>query len=121
MSVVFDGSVSGSSSASLGSFVRVIFWSFDMTAQGDDVRSTPPFSVDHFLRIGFIALGDNFDGGLGTAFDHWQPPVWLNFEHSMWVPEPGFDAGGNAFSQPASLVRWSLSPGTAGWLHVFAA
>jgi hypothetical protein len=121
MPVVFDGSVSGSSSASLGGGVHVIFWSFDLTTAGEDVRHTPPFSVDHLLRVGFIALGDNFDGGVGTAFDHWQEPHWINYEHTMWLPEPALDGGGTVLTQFASLVRWSLSPGTEGWLHVFAA
>lgn len=121
MGVVFDSSVSGSGSSSLGGGVHIIFWSFDLTTSGDDVRATPPFSVDHLLRIGFIALGDTFDGGIGTSFDHWQPPVWINFEHSMWLPVPALDGGGTPLTQFASVIRWSLSPGTVGWLHAYAA
>jgi hypothetical protein len=121
MPVTFDGDISGDGTADIsGGSNRVIFWSVDVLTQGPDVRGLPFFSPSHLMRVGFITLGDHFDLGGGDT-EYWQPPVWLNFTHNLWIPSPSSDAAGNALSQFATLVRWALGDSTTAHLHVFSA
>lgn len=114
--VAFDADVSGSGSSSW-STAGILFVSADLTTLGGNPR--PIDDADHVIRAGWFALGDEFNVGLGT-FEYWDSPIYVDFEHFRWLPQPSGDQGGTFFTVLSSRVRWHFAPGVAAHLHVLA-
>jgi hypothetical protein len=119
--VAFAGAVSGTGSAAFAGPSQILFVAVDLDVLGLGVRLTDPLGSDHMLRAGFFALGDNFDNGSGTAHDYWDAPIWCDFPHQRWTPNPThIGTGLDPTTVIASRVRWSFGPGTSGFMEVFA-
>jgi hypothetical protein len=118
VAVLFDATISGTASAALPAPFRVIYVAADVLVAGPGVGQMGQDVADHISRAGWFSLGDNFDIGTG-AFERWRDPVWFNFTHTLWTPDPSTDAGGNPLSIIAPWLRYWLSPGTSVHLHIF--
>ncbi len=118
MALYFDSSVSGSGAADLVGGQDVEFVSVDVTTVGPLASNIEPGVSDHWLRLGWFALGDHFDVGFGDV-DHWRPIIWCNFDGNLWTPDPTANVGGASMSLLARRVRWWFSSGTVAWLRVF--
>jgi len=112
----YDADVSGDGFASFPG-TAVIFVSMDITSAGLGVR--PADVNDHLLRAGWFALCGTFNIGLGT-FNYCDKPIYADFEHTRWVPNPTSDASGTLFTYIADGIRWYFSDGVTAHLHVFA-
>jgi hypothetical protein len=115
-SVSFDDDVSGSDSAAL-SPSNVYFVSVDLLDIGLNPR--PIDDVDHIIRAGWFALCDTFDIGLGSNL-YCRAPVYINFEHTLWTPDPTGIDGGATLVTVATTIRWYFAPGVAAHIHVLS-
>ena len=118
MSVVADTDISGQGEVNFGGGVRIQFALVHLTAVGPAARplGTDP---DHFMRIGFISFGSDSNAiDFPTSRTYWNPPIWLNFIDTQYHPIPTVTSSSLELLEWASRVRWSLSPGAAGHLHV---
>lgn len=114
--IAFDADVSGDGSIDFASS-GILFASIDITTAGPLPR--PVDSFDHILRAGWISFGDTFDIGLGT-FDYWRTPIFADFFHTLWTPDPSGDLTGGTFTIVASRVRYHFSDGVAAHIHGLA-
>lgn len=114
--IAFDDDVSGSGSANWAS-TGVFYVSVDITTLGALPRQID--DIDHFVRAGWFALGEQFDIGLGT-FEYWAEPVHVDFEHFRWSPTPDLDASAGFMTKLASRIRWHFNAGVSAHIHVFA-
>lgn len=117
MTVYLDADVTGVGQSGLAGGNSVIFISVDIGTTGSQSSRLEPDVADHFLRLGWFALGDSFDAGPGVA-DHWREIVWCNFTENLWTPTPD-TVGGSPQTTLATLIRWWFGPGVSAHLHVF--
>jgi hypothetical protein len=114
---LLNQSISGTSSAVL-SGSRVLYFAWNITAEGQRVRQAIEEDPLSRAGIGYVSFGDDLTAiGDGVA-DHWDNPIWLNHISGRWVPYPSLDASGFTYVV-ATRIRWSLSVGTAGHIYVF--
>jgi hypothetical protein len=119
--IAFGGAISGQGSNVFGATAQVLFVAVDLGVLGDTVRLTEPLYSDHMLRAGWFSLGDNFDPGDGTTRDYWRSAIWCDFPQTLWTPNATHSGSGlDPLTVLATRIRWSLSPGTSGYLEVFA-
>lgn len=112
---VYDADVSGSGSATIAT-TQVLFVSVDLTTLGMNPR--PVDDDDHVIRAGWFALCDSFDIGLGT-FMYCRAPIWVDFVHTLWTPDPSSIYNGATLILNATSIRWHFAVGVAAHLHVF--
>lgn len=119
--IPFEGSISGQGSNVFGTEAQVLFVAVDLSVLGETIRLTEPLYSDHMLRAGWFSLGDNFDIGDGITQDYWRAPIWCDFPQTLWTANATHVGSGlDPLTVISSRIRWSLSPGTSGWMRVFA-
>jgi hypothetical protein len=118
LTVLFDGDISDAGAADLVGGSNIFFVTVHLTALGPLVSIPWSSDTDHILRAGFFSLGDHFDIGDSDVHDWWRAPIWIDFSDTLWTPLPTTDSSG-PLTVVATRVRWSLSVGTTGHLHVF--
>lgn len=118
MTVMLDRDIDGVGQDNLVGTSSVLFVAVAITDPGVLARPVPDGTDDHFLRMGWFSLGDNFSVGVGDAFDWWRAPVWLDFERQLWTPDPSGVPGGAGVIQ-ATRFRWALAPGVSAHAFVF--
>lgn len=117
-SVLVDEIVSDEGSASWSGTAEVLFVAFDCTTIPNRAAPNPYGVADQITRIGWFALGDEFDIGDGT-FEFWRDVNYFNFTRTLWTPDPSGIAGGSGLVITASRIRWFIFPGGEGHLYVF--
>src|ERR1700686_2165126 len=115
-SVYLDATATGDGSAVFSGGNSVLYVSVEITTVGPLATLIEPSISDHLLRLGWFALGDAFDTGIGTL-DYWREIVWCNFVNNLWTPLPSADNSGST-SGLASRIRWWFGPGTTAHIHV---
>jgi hypothetical protein len=119
MTVYADTDISGQGQVDFGAGVQINYALVHLTNVGPAARPVMNGDADHFVRIGFIAFGNDSDSIGGVIRTYWLDPFYLNWVDSEWVPVPQLESPPVLFSNYARRVRWSLAPGAAGHLFVF--
>lgn len=111
---IFDDDISGSGLVDLGS-QRAKFALCRIDTIGWETRVLSHVDTDRVLRAGFIAFGYFGDAGDGTERHYWQPPFWLDWLNSEWLPPQTYASDG---FQYLTSLRWGLSDGVTAHLWV---
>lgn|GEM_PF-4084207 len=117
-SVLFDDTVSDEGSANWSGSTQVLYVACDMLALPNRAAPNPYGVTDQLTRLGWFALGDEFDIGDGT-FEFWRDYHFFNFTRNLWTPEPTGIVDGSPLYSVASRIRWFIFPGGIAHLHVF--
>ena len=119
MPTYVDSDISGDSIIDFSSIGNeVVYVTFDTTTIPTRAGHAADGISDHYLRIGWFALGDSFDIGTGDTL-RWCPITWWNFQNNIWTPDPSTGEGGGALRRIATRVRYYIYPGGAGHMHIF--
>jgi hypothetical protein len=119
MTVYADTDISGQGQVDFGGGVQINYHLVHLTAVGPAARPVMNGDPDHFVRIGFIAYGNDSDVIDATSRTYWEDPIYLNWIDSEFAPIPQLQSPPTLFAFFARRVRWSLAPGAAGHLFVF--
>lgn len=120
MSILADFDISGEGKYVFSSFTPVESLIVRMTALGTVTSRydlTAPYRV---ARLGYMAMGAEFDPGDGTVTEFWTRPLWLDFEFVILFP-PGRPNEASGVGNYFDRVRWAIpSPGAGHvWINVF--
>lgn len=96
---------------------EVLYLIVHVTDPGVEARQPSPLVADQYVRIGWLALGDNLSL-IGGARDYWREPIWLNFLDTLWTPDPSSNTP-NPLGLVATRIRWHLGVGAAAHCYVF--
>lgn len=116
MPIYFDDDISGDGDDVFPSN-QLIYAAVHVTSPGNEARQVVAGVPDMFLRIGWIAFGDQLDLGDGAAL-YWRDPIWLNFLRTLWTPDPS-TSGSGALVLVATRVRWHLTNSATAHLFCF--
>lgn len=118
MPTYLDRDISGDDTDVLPSnqVIYAVAW---LSALGGDVREGDAHS-GQILRAGWFSFGDLFNVIGATDREYWREPIYLNFQGTLWTPDPS-TSGGGPLVLIASRVKWHLSVGTTGHLYVYGA
>lgn len=115
MALLFDADISGDGIVDLGD-AKVQYALFRGDAIGWETRTVDDGdNSDRVLRMGFLTFGFKGDAGDGVERYYWQPPIWLDWHNTEWIPVQSF--AGDGF-QYARALRWGLSVDVLGHLWV---
>lgn len=118
MTVMLERDIVGSGADALVGTNNLLFIAVQVTAVGGDARPLEVTDPDHYLRLGWFSVGDNFSVGVGPLTNWWRAPVWVDFLDFLWTPIPSGNGAGPLFLQ-ATQFRWSLTLGTEAHVLVF--
>jgi hypothetical protein len=118
MTVMLDRDIAGGGSDLLTGTSNLLFWTVHITNVGPEARPLEVAVPDHYLRLGWISLGDHFSEGTDPARDWWRQAVWLDFIDNLWTP-PATGETTISFHVQATRIRWYLTPETTGHLYCF--
>lgn len=85
----------------------------NITTLGPKVSVFGTGTTRRLINAGYFALGWNFTDARGNTESWYHPPIWIDMDHFTF--NPYYFTGGIA----AERVRWSLTPGMAGYLLLF--
>lgn len=114
----FDYPLTGAGQADFGEVLGVIYMAVHIETQGPLVHEVDTPS-GYLYRVGWVSLGDQFDYGDGTVRWYWNEPERITFPDWRWSPFPSSVFAGGTNILAAHGVRWFVTEGTVGNLHVF--
>jgi hypothetical protein len=117
MTVLLSRDIIGVGEESFGGGARVNYVLAYIITEGP--RVTKVEVPDSNLNAGWWALGAQLDVIDGLTRIHWRDRHYINFSATEWSPEPQTDYLANDFAVWAERIRWSLTPGTTAYLHVY--
>ena len=118
MTVYADQSISGAGQVNFGGGVQIQFALVHVVTIPLEARPLESLSPDHYLRVGWIALGNDSDVIDATNRTYWTAPLWIDFLDWQWHPIPTRDPGTFDLTVWASRIRWQLGAGGLAWLRV---
>ena len=119
MPIYLDRDITGVGQDDLVGGNSVIYVQIHVTSVGDGARLVDFSVVDHYLRIGFLALGGNLLLS-GSPVIGWRDPIWINFTDQLWTPIPSA-TGTTALTVVAEHVRWAMTGGGHAHITVYGA
>jgi len=119
VALYFESDISGAGQSALVGGVRVQTVGVRVITVGPSVRSVDwPAVTDHFLRLGWFAIGNNvITESDGIQRLYWRPPQHINWVLNYFSFESQFPADTTSNIR-GSHIRWCLATGTTAHIVV---
>lgn len=114
--ITFDSTISGIDSVDLGGN-RVLYFAWEVTVDGRDVRQGSQLDPSLLLGVGYVAFGNDVSSAGILSGDAWQEPHWLNWRQGQIIAVPQ-DQGGSFGRIVAARMHYAISPGTEVHLYI---